>query len=83
MAIGTWSFASVILKVALSAPVALVPVPIAAEVNTQFSIHSAQFLNATCVAAASGWFLRIGLSTGAAIVLVTAIFPVTKIYASE
>ena len=37
--IGTWSFASVILKVALSAPVASALAPIAAEVNTQFSIY--------------------------------------------
>ena len=37
--IGTLSFASVILKVALSAPVALALAPTAAEVNTQFSIH--------------------------------------------
>ena len=33
--IGTWSF----LKVALSAPVASALAPIAAEVNTQFSIY--------------------------------------------
>ena len=43
----------------------------------------AQFLNATCVAAASGSFLWRGLSHAAAIVLVTVISPVTKIYASE
>ena len=47
------------------------------------SLNGAQFLNATCVAAASGWFLWIGLLPAAAIVLVTAIFHVTKIYASE
>ena len=35
-------------------------------------LNVAQFLNA-CVAAASGWFLWIGLSPAAAIVLVTVI----------
>ena len=47
------------------------------------SLNGAERLNATCVAAASGWFLWIGLSPTAAIVLVTIIFPVTKICASE
>ena len=42
-----------------------------------------QFLNATCVAAASGCFLWKGLSPAATIVLATAISPATKIYASE
>ena len=45
--------------------------------------NGAQFLNINCVAALSGCFFRIGLSPAAAIVLVTLIFPVTKIYASE
>ena len=47
----------------------------------------AQFLNTTCVAATSGCFVRgrvpAGEPVGTAIVLVTVIFPVTKIYASE
>ena len=44
----------------------------------------AQFLNISCVAALSGCFLWIGLSPAVvAIDLVTLIFPVTKIYASE
>ena len=46
-------------------------------------LNGAQFLNATCVAATSGCFLQRGLLPAAAIVLVTTIFPVTKIYASE
>ena len=45
--------------------------------------NGAQFLNITCVAPVSGFFLWIGLSPAAAIDLVTLIFPVTKIYASE
>ena len=51
------------------------------------SLNGAQFLNATCVAAVIGcfsffFFSTAGLALGlAAIVLVTAIFPVTKIYA--
>ena len=44
------------------------------------SLNGAQFLNTACVAAVSGCFLWIGLP---AIVLVTVIFPATKIYASE
>ena len=40
-----------------------------------------QFLNAICVAAASGCFLWKGLSPAATIVLL--ISPATKIYASE
>ena len=49
----------------------------------QFS-NGAQFLNTTCVAALSTCFLRGSRPTAAAaIVLVTVIFPVTKIYASE
>ena len=51
------------------------------------SINVAQLLNATCAAAISGCFsfFRVGglPTTLAAIVLVTVIFPVTKIYASE
>ena len=48
------------------------------------SLSGAQFLNATCVGAASGFFLW-GSSPAAAVVmvLVTAISPATKIYASE
>ena len=47
------------------------------------SSNGAQFLNTTCVAALSGFFLW-GLSSAAAvIVLATVILPVTKIYASE
>ena len=42
----------------------------------------AQFLNTTCVAALSGCFCwRLPPATAAAIVLVTVIFPATKIYA--
>ena len=41
------------------------------------TLNGAQFLNATCVAAASGYFLWRALSPAAAIV------PVTKIYASD
>ena len=49
--------------------------------------NRAQLLNATCVFAVSGCFLSgsvpAGEPAGTAIVLVTVIFPVTKIYASE
>ena len=45
-------------------------------------LNDVQLLNATCAATVSYFFL--GLATeAAAIVLVTAIFSVTKIYASE
>ena len=47
------------------------------------SLNGAQFLSANCVAEASGWFIWIEFSLEEAIVLVTAVFPVTKIYASE
>ena len=47
------------------------------------SLNGAQFLDAICVAAVSAWFLWAALSSAAAIVLVTVIVPVTKIYASE
>ena len=51
------------------------------------SLNGAQFLNATCVAVASGSFLwgwvPAGEPAGTAIVLVTLIFPATKIYASD
>ena len=47
------------------------------------SLNGVQFLNATCVAAASGCFLRGGLPSAAARVLVTPIFPVAKIYGLE
>ena len=51
------------------------------------SLKGAQFLNITCVAASSGCFLwgkiLSGEPAGTAIVFVTVIFPVTKIYASE
>ena len=46
-------------------------------------LNGAQFLNTTCVAASSGCFLWGLPPPAAAIVLVTVIFPVTKIYASE
>ena len=42
-----------------------------------------QVLNATCVAVVNGWFLRIGLSSAAAIVPVTTVFTVNRIYESE
>ena len=45
--------------------------------------NGAQFLNTTCVTATSGSFLlRVSLPA-AATVLVTSIFPVNEIYASE
>ena len=47
------------------------------------ALNGAQFLNATCVAALSGSFVSEGLQPAAAIVLVTVIFPVSKLYASE
>ena len=58
------------------------------------SLNDVQFLNATCVNAVSCCFLwggggggggegRGGLLPAAAIVLVTAISPVTKMYASD
>ena len=57
------------------------------SISVEHFSNGAQFLNATCVAAVSGCFLwgRVpaGALVGAAIVLVTAIFLVTKIYASE
>ena len=50
-------------------------------------LNGAQFLNNTCVAAASGCFLwgwvPTGEPAGTAIVLVTVISPVTKIYVSQ
>ena len=46
------------------------------------SLNDAQFLNATCLAAVSGWFISTRLLPAAAIVLVTAVSPVTKMYAS-
>ena len=49
-------------------------------------LNGVQFLNTTCVAAVSGCFLwesSPAAAAAAAIVLVTVIFPVTKIYASE
>ena len=42
-----------------------------------------QLLNATCVSAASGWFLWKGSLPAAATVLGTVIFAVTKIHTSE
>ena len=51
------------------------------------SSNGAQFLNITCVAASSDCFLWGWVPAGeparTAIVFVTLIFPVTKIYASE
>ena len=47
------------------------------------SLNSAQFLNTTCVSALSTFFLILPPAAAAAIDLVTVIFPVTKIYASE
>ena len=51
------------------------------SISVEHFPNAAQFLNTTCVAEASGCFLWTGLSPAAAIVLVTAISPVTKIYA--
>ena len=45
------------------------------------SLNGAKFLNITCIAALSGCFLWGSPSAAAAIVLVTVIFSVTKIYA--
>ena len=50
------------------------------SISVEQFLNGAQFLNTTCVAASSDCFLRTGLP---AIVIVTVIFPVTKIYASE
>ena len=46
-------------------------------------LNGVQVLNVICVTAVSGWFLWLGLSPAAAIVLLTAKFYVTKIYASD
>ena len=50
------------------------------------SLNGAQFLNTACVASVSGCFLwrlvPAGEPAGTAIVLVTVIFPVTKVYTS-
>ena len=51
-------------------------------------LNGAQFLNTTCVASISsccffGGWVQAGEPAETAIVLVTAIFPVTKTYASE
>ena len=53
-------------------------------VSVEHSLNGAQFLNTNCVASASGCFL-LGLprEAAAAIALVTVIFRVTEIYASE
>ena len=48
----------------------------------QFS-NGAQFWNTTCVAASSNCFLWGSAPAAAAIVFVTAMFPVTKVYASQ
>ena len=49
------------------------------------SLNGAKFLNITCIAALGGCFLweSPSAAAAAAIVLVTVIFSVTKIYASE
>ena len=51
------------------------------------SLNGQEFLNAICVAAASGYFLwgsvPAGEPAGTAMVCVTVIFPVTKIYAPQ
>ena len=56
------------------------------SISIEHFSNGAQFLTATCVAAVSCCFLwgRVpaGEPVGTAIVLVTGIFPVTKIYAS-
>ena len=53
------------------------------SISVERFLKGAQFLNATRVAAAIGCFLWTGSPSAAAIVLVTVIFPVIKIYASE
>ena len=53
------------------------------SISVEHFSNGAQFLNATCVAASGSCFLWGLPSATAAIVLVTVIFPVTKIYASE
>ena len=57
------------------------------SISVEHFSNGAQFLNTTCVAASSGCFLwgwiPAGELVGTAIVLVTVIFPITKIDASE
>ena len=57
------------------------------SISVEHFLNGAQFLNITCVAAASGCFLwgwvPTGEPAGTAIVLVTVISPVTKIYVSQ
>ena len=57
------------------------------SISVEHFSNRAQLLNATCVFAVSGCFLSgsvpAGEPAGTAIVLVTVIFTVTKIYASE
>ena len=54
------------------------------SISVENFLNGAQFLNTTCVAATSRCFLQGSLpATVAATVLVTVIFSVTKIYASE
>ena len=54
------------------------------SISVEQFLNVAQFLNTTCVAASSGCFLWGSIpATTATIVLVTVIFPLTKIYASE
>ena len=56
------------------------------SISVELYSNGAQFLNATWVASVSGYFTFFGRELSpvtAAIVLVTAIFPVTKIYAPE
>ena len=52
------------------------------SISVEHFSNGAQFLNTTCVAASSGCFLW-ELPPAAGLDLVTVIFPVTKIYASE
>ena len=53
------------------------------SISVEHFLNGAQFLNTTCVAAVSACFLWESAPAAAAIVLVTVIFPVTKIYWSE
>ena len=57
------------------------------SISVEHFLNGAQFLNTTCVASVSGGFLwgsvPEGEPAGTAIVLVTVIFPVNKIHASE
>ena len=68
--------------VTLIKSVSLTRVP---SISVEHFLNVAQFLLINCIAASSGCFLwgSLPAAAAAAIVLVTVIFSVTKIYASE